>query len=29
MIKATIVIKINANGIITKSTSLTSDVCKG
>jgi len=29
MIKATITFKVNANGAVTKSTMLTSDVCKG
>ena len=29
MIKATITFKVNANGIVTKTTSLSSDVCKG
>jgi hypothetical protein len=29
MIKATITFKVNANGVVTKITSLTSDVCKG
>jgi len=29
MIKATITFKVNSNGVVTKSTALTSDVCKG